>query len=85
MTLVVPFIESHRNSERIALSDEQRSMTYRALHQAVLQRAVTLKKDVSIARPVVILHAHNSIESVVNYLALLALDWVVMLLHPATP
>lgn len=85
MTLVVPFIESHRNSERIALSDEQRSMTYRALHQAVLQRAVTLKKDVSIVRPVVILHAHNSIESVVNYLALLALDWVVMLLHPATP
>lgn len=85
MTLVVPFIESHRNSEHIALSDEQRSMTYRALHQAVLQRAETLKKDVSIARPVVILHAHNSIECVVNYLALLALDWVVMLLHPATP
>ena len=80
--LVIPFIESHRHSERVALMDDSDSITYRELSGAIERRAQNWQQIVTLHRPVVMMLIDNSITSVVDYLTALSLDYVVLLLNP---
>jgi len=80
--LAIPFIEAHRQSERVALIDDTDSLTYRELGKAVEHRAQNWQQIVSLHRPVVMMLIDNSLTSVVDYLTALSLDYVVLLLNP---
>ena len=80
--LVIPFIEAHRHSERVALMDDTDSLTYRELSGAIARRAQNWQQIVTLHRPVVMMLIDNSITSVVDYLTALSLDYVVLLLNP---
>ena len=80
--LVIPFIEAHRHSERVALMDDTDSLTYRELSWAIERRAQNWQQIVTLHRPVVMMLIDNSITSVVDYLTALSLDYVVVVLHP---
>ncbi|NVK57578.1 MAG: AMP-binding protein [Alteromonadaceae bacterium] len=80
--LAIPFISEHRNSDALALREAQGSMSYRQLAVAVDARARQFKSGLNTERPVVLLVIDNTISSVVDYLAALALDYVTLLVNP---
>jgi acyl-CoA synthetase (AMP-forming)/AMP-acid ligase II len=84
MTLTVPFIEAHKGSDALALSDENSQLSYRELYSQVQAQCRLWRTDIAISRPVILLIAHPQNLTVVQYLVAHTLDWVVLLLHPET-
>tara|TARA_Y100000296_G_scaffold30251_2_gene35211 strand:+ start:1572 stop:3044 length:1473 start_codon:yes stop_codon:yes gene_type:complete len=92
--LTIPFISSHSESSAVAIKDDNACLTYRELthlvaHQASLwqknivsNEAVFLTARGASARPIVMLFIDNTIQSVIDYLAALSLNFVVLLLNP---
>ena len=83
--LNIPFITSYKDSDAIALMDDSGSLSYRELSKAVQRRADDWQRIIncdSRQRPVVMLFIDNSMTSVIDYLAALTLDYVVLLLNP---
>ncbi|MAJ70880.1 MAG: hypothetical protein CBB67_013895 [Alteromonadaceae bacterium TMED7] len=84
MKPLVPFIEIHKNNNAPALQEEGQTLSYAQLYEAVQQRAAELRELCNCERALVILRLTNSIDGVLNHLAVQSLNWVALLLHPDT-
>lgn len=80
---LIPFIQTHRHSEATALFDDEQAVSYRALSELIVQRQQEWLSLHLPKRSLVMLIIGNSIASVVDYLAALSLDWVMLLVNPS--